>query len=65
MWSLHVLLIIGAERGFVHVPEQMVGGVRVNRDADGRRGGWRRGRREREKRRGGGERVLSVVSTST
>lgn len=65
MWSLDVLLIIGAERGFVHVPEQMVGGVRVNRDADGRRGGRRRGRWEGEKRNGSGERVLSVVSKLT
>lgn len=57
-----ILLIVGSERGFVHVPEKMASGVRVNRDADGLGGSWLRGRREGEKRNGCGKRVLSVVS---
>lgn len=57
-----ILLIVRSERGFVHVPEKIACGVRVNRDADGLGRGWIRGRREGEKRSGCGERILDVVS---
>lgn len=57
-----ILLVVGSERGIVHIPQKMARGVGVNRDADGLGGGWIRGRREGEERNGRGERVLYGVS---
>lgn len=55
------MVVVGAEGGFVHVPEQVAGGVCMDGDRNRGSGVWLRGGGEGEKWDGRVERVVAAV----